>query len=280
MTCAVLKVLFRPAGLPVPGELRPGKKECHPMHRFYITPENISGNTAVIHNPEAGHLRRVLRLTIGDTVELADGRGAVWESAITGMDAQAVTLCLGSRTDAAGESPVAITVAQGMLKDKKMDMLIRHLTELGITRWIPFFAHRSVPRPRGAKLAARVERWHRIAREAMKQCKRSRLPQILEPMSFTELLACSGRYDTCIAFWEEARIPFGTMQAPPSGPPRNIILLIGPEGGFPKREIQAAEAAGFSAFSLGSRILRAETATLTATALVQHRFGDLGQKIP
>ena len=109
------------------------------MHRFYIREQDIKEKTALIQGQDARHLTHVLRLSPGDHVELADGRGACWQARIIAMDSQGVTLDLISRTVLHGESPVSITVAQGMLKDKKMDMVIRHLTELGMTRWIPFF---------------------------------------------------------------------------------------------------------------------------------------------
>lgn len=250
------------------------------MYRFYIRQQDLSKETAVIKGQDARHLSHVLRLTIGDYVELADGDGTCWEACIVSMGAKTVELSLLSRTVSRGESPVSITVAQGMLKDKKMDMIIRHLTELGITQWVPFFAHRSIPRPDQKKLAARVDRWRRISREAMKQCKRSQLPLIMEPVSFEALLALSKDHDEKIAFWEKGSIPFGNITTEPSSLPQKIIVLIGPEGGFLEAEIEAAQTVGFSAFSLGSRILRAETASLTACALVQHYFGDLGKKSP
>ncbi len=250
------------------------------MHRFYIREQDISGETAVIQGQDARHLTQVLRLTTGDHVELADGNGICWKACILSTDSHTVQLALISRSVSQGESPVSITVAQGMLKDKKMDLVIRHLTELGITQWIPFFAHRSVPRPDPGKLAARVERWYRISREAMKQCKRSCLPLIGEPVTFESLLHLSKGHDKKIAFWEKGSVPFGNISIKTTPLPRKIILLIGPEGGFLESEIETARTAGFSAFSLGDRILRAETASLTACALVQHYFGDLGQKSP
>jgi len=115
------------------------------MHRFYIHQQELSGETAVIKGQDVRHMSHVLRLTIGDHVELADGNGTCWEACIMSMDAKSVELSLLSRTVSQGESPVSITVAQGMLKDKKMDMIIRHLTELGITQWVPFLP--TVPSP-------------------------------------------------------------------------------------------------------------------------------------
>jgi len=248
------------------------------MHRFYICQENLTKETAFIQGQDARHLSHVLRLTRGDHVELADGNGNCWEACILSMNGETVKLSLLSRTASQGESPVSLTMAQGMLKDKKMDMIIRHLTELGITQWIPFFAHRSIPRPDPKKLAARVDRWRRISREAMKQCKRSQLPLIREPVTFETLLDISKDHDRKIAFWEKGCIPFGNITTDPAPLPRKIIVLIGPEGGFSTDEIERAHTAGFSSFSLGPRILRAETASLTAGTLVQHYFGDLGKK--
>ena len=250
------------------------------MRRFYIKTGSICNGRAVITGQEARHLGTVLRLGPGDRVELVDGRGIIARAEIETISHNTAVFNILDSSSPGVESPVHITLAQGMLKDKKMDMLVRHLTELGICQWIPFFSSRSIPKPDTKRLCSRMERWNKIAREALKQCGRSMLPLIGEPIPFDQLLETATGYDTKIAFWENATTPIHSLQTPSMEPAKKIIVLIGPEGGFSSPEIDAARKKGFNACSLGPRILRAETASLTAAAIVQYLFGDLGKNNP
>jgi len=117
------------------------------MHRFFVTQERIEGRKATILGQEARHMVQVLRLRIGDTVELIDDGGATYGATIETIEGGCITLSIGAPRQIPRESPMRITLAQALLKDKKMDTLIRQLTELGIARWIPFAAERSFPRP-------------------------------------------------------------------------------------------------------------------------------------
>jgi len=253
------------------------------MRRFFITPEAITGNRAVIQGQEARHLATVLRLVPGDTVELVDGKGTMVKAEIETISPQNINLVIIEESPAKSESPVHITIAQGMLKDKKMDMLIRHLTELGICEWIPFVSSRSIPKPDSKRIMARMERWNKIAMEALKQCGRSVVPIIGKSVQFTEILEMGSDFDQKIAFWENAATPIACAwehgQKHGIESPERILVMIGPEGGFSKEEIEAAKKNGFTSYSLGPRILRAETASITAATLVQHFFGDLGKNI-
>ncbi len=250
------------------------------MHRFYITTEAISANEATITGQDAKHLATVLRLKTGDRVELVDGKGIRATAEIRTVTPQIASLAIIEKSEDRSESPVHITIAQGMLKDKKMDMLIRHLTELGICEWQPFFSSRSIPKPDAKRLKTRMERWNRISREALKQCGRSMVPVIGEPLQLMDLLARGAEFDERIAFWENATTPIGGVQNKNLESVKRIIVLIGPEGGFSEEEIETAKKNGFGSYSLGPRILRAETASITSAALVQHLFGDLGNNNP
>lgn len=248
------------------------------MYRFYINTTDIHDNKAEITGQDARHLINVLRISIGDKVELFDGKGLKFIAEVNTTTPQKVKLVILEKSFSRCESPIHITIAQGMLKDKKMDMLIRHLTELGISEWIPFFAARSIPKPDEKRIQARIKRWERIAKEALKQCGRSSLPKIKEPVPFKELMEMSDNYDEKIAFFEKASCPIQSIQENPKQNINKFIILIGPEGGFSDLEINFAKKNGFNTFSLGPRILRAETASITACSLIQNFFGDLGSK--
>lgn len=245
------------------------------MHRFYIEQPLKTSTQVMIQGKDARHISRVLRLKPGDCIEVCDGRHSLKARILSDSDRRVQLEILPGPLPLA-ESPVTLTIAQGFLKDGKMDMLVRHLTELGITGWIPFFAQRSVAVPGEKRLASRMDRWERIAREAMKQCRRDRLPEILLPRSLDQVLADAAGYDLRLILWENAKTPLSDIRdsrIPASG---RILAILGPEGGFSKEEVHQARDAGCRVFSLGPRTLRAETATLATAALIQHLFGDLG----
>jgi 16S rRNA (uracil1498-N3)-methyltransferase len=244
------------------------------MRRFFINDTAIEGRTATLSGQDAHHLKDVLRLSVGDTVCLIDGNGQEHLAEIAAMEPGIVTLAIRETRVGTTESPVHITLAQAYLKDKKMDDLIRPLTELGINRFLPILTSRCVARPEASKIRARRERWEKIARESLKQCRRSQLPDISEAITLEDLFKSTHADDLNIMFWENARRPIPTANAAGKSP-RRIVLLLGPEGGFSEDEATRARENGFVTATLGPRILRAETASLTACALAQHLFGDL-----
>lgn len=226
---------------------------------------------------EARHLKKVLRLRPGDPVRLCDGKGMEYEARIEAMAPGRVELAVVGRRPAPGRPAIRLDLAQGFLKDKKMDRLVRQLSELGAARLHPFVCGRAVVRPEGARGAARLERWRRIAVEALKQCRRGDLLAVGDLLTFEQVLALRPAYDLGVVFWEQAAAPLGAAAATGrGGAPASVLALIGPEGGFAADEVGAAEAAGFVSAGLGPRILRAETAAVAACAVIQHLFGDLG----
>jgi 16S rRNA (uracil1498-N3)-methyltransferase len=236
------------------------------MRHFFIEPSQVAGRRVCLSGAEARHIKNVLRLKPGDAVRLFDGTGVEYAGVIvTGSE------------PAAGCARLPVSVAQGFLKEKKMDRLVRQLSELGAARWMPFISDRSVARPEGGRALARQERWRKIAVEALKQCRRGDLMQIDDIVGFDRLLERAPAHDLRIVFWEQARAPLTAQRfsGSPAGP-ASVLIVLGPEGGFTEAEVRAAEAAGFISASLGPRILRAETAAVAACAIVQHLFGDLG----
>lgn len=250
------------------------------MRRFFVEKFDISGSTALISGPDARHINTVLRLKPGDEIELFDGTGVVYSARITLFLPKQVKVDLLGRYPLTAESPVYITVAQAYLKDNKMDTLVRQLTELGITAWIPFISERSVPKPDHKRLEGRRQRWQKIAQESLKQCRRGRVPQIGLMENYEAVLERAQTSDLKIIFWESENRPLQSLvETPqPDRSVRDIFLIMGPEGGFAIQEVDQAVARGFQSISLGPRILKAETATVTACALIQYLFGDLGQK--
>lgn len=224
-------------------------------------------------------MNKVLRLRPGMLVGLSDGCGMQGEARIQAMTRERVSLEVLRRYPSPREPAGELVVAQAMLKDQKMDLLLRQLTELGMTGWRPFMSARSIPQPDERRQATRSARWERIAREAVKQCRRGRVPALAPVVRFSDILG-DMNFDVRILFWEGAR---QSLPATPEGIPRGArraLVVVGPEGGFSEEEAAAAEKNGFRLATLGPRILRAETAAVVACALAQHLYGDLRYAAP
>ena len=247
------------------------------MRYFYIEPDALRKAPVALKGSQLRHIKTVLRLKPGSRVCLVDGQGLEYEAVIRRFLPDRVELEITDERPGKKEPPVHISVAQAMLKEKKMDRLLRHLCELGIARWIPFICERSVPIPGKKGQSTRSERWYKILQESMKQCQRAMLPQIAETKAFEDILDLGRNYDLKIVFFENEKTSFSALRLTAGQPPpQNVLLILGPEGGFTDREIDAARVAGFRIAGLGPRILRAETATIAACTLAQFLFGDMG----
>lgn len=272
------------------------------MRRFFINQSDVSKSTIIVRGNDAKHIKSVLRLGPGDNIALIDGTGIEYTAKIKLLLPEIIHATILTKYSSASESPLHLTVAQAFLKDKKMDRLVKSLTELGITNWIPFTAHRSVSIPNKKRLESRIKRWVKISQEAAKQCERGKLPSIqidietdtktetTETISFKDIIKYQIDFDIKIIFWENevTTIPFNISNIATSTSSfsqittsvKKILIILGPEGGFTPEEIQLARSNNFQTFSLGPRILRSETAAIAATTLIQYFFGDMGEKIP
>lgn len=248
------------------------------MRHFFIKPLAPSTTTAVITGSDVKHIKTVLRLKPGDSIGLFDGTGMEYEAEITALSTDKIEAKVTRRFPSLSESPIQIIIAQGLLKDKKMDGLVRHLTELGISKWIPFMAHRSVPKPDKINHLKRKERWETIAKEAAKQCKRGRIPKISELVSFEKMVDIGAACDLKFVFWENECKPINTTKMPADIQFDTVFAMLGPEGGLTRQEIETAKSRGFISVTLGPRILKVETATIAACVLLQYLFGDMGKK--
>ena len=248
------------------------------MRRFFIPADQISSKESVLTGPDAHHLYTVLRLKAGERVIVFDGTGNQYQARILVADRNRVKVAIEKSIPEPSESGLELTLAQGYLKDKKMDFLVRHLTELGVTRLVPFFAQRSVPTPDTNRLQARYKRWQKISLESMKQCGRSRPMAIAPAVAFNAVLEMARPHDLRLVFWEQVeKLP--SLEKTSGPKPAKPFIMVGPEGGFDADEIALAIDSGFKAVSMGPRILRAETAALAACTLVQYRFGDMGENL-
>ncbi len=245
------------------------------MKRFFIAHSEIIKDSPAIEGPDAHHISKVFRLKPADHIILIDGTGMEYEAEITHLSKNKVAVDIVKKYSPATEPPIQLIVGQGYLKDKKMDMLIRHLTELGISQWLPVTSEFSVPKPNMGKINSKIERWEIIAKEAVKQCRRTRIPEILSPMTFQHAVEENFGADLKIIFYENETVSLAKTMQTLNQIPSTIFVLLGPEGGFSNKEIELAKSNGFIIASLGPRILRAETASLSACTIIQHLFGDM-----
>ena len=239
------------------------------MPQFLVLPENINeaAARARIVGEEAHHLARVLRGTPGDDILLFDGAGRRWRGMAETVSPDGVDvseLCI--LPDAEELSDIWLIVA--MVKGERWDWILEKSTELGVGRILPVYTEHTVVKPAPTRLASRMERWRKRILAAAKQCERGRLPLLLEPEPVAAMLASLP--SLCP---EEERWVFAARQGEerpaPQGNSQRILLAIGPEGGWSPKELEAFARQGFSFATLGSRILRSDTAALAALVWAQ-----------
>ncbi len=241
------------------------------MRRFFAQPQQFHQDMVTLDSEETLHLTRVLRLGVGAQVEVCDGEGGNFAAQVTGLEAQGARLRILEKLPPWGESPLPVTLGIGLAKGEAADEVVRQATEMGVARIFPFTCERS-ERLSPERLTRRRKRWQRLARESLKSCQRSFLPSIELAGDFAAALA--GSEEVKLIFWEDAR--GGGLQAVLGRPrPRDVRMLIGPEGGFSAAEAAQARQAGFTVVSLGPRRLKVATAALAAITLMQYAWGDL-----
>ena len=247
------------------------------MPRFFIQKQNISDTAVSITGSDAKHIRNVLRMKTGDKLVLFDGDGYDYDAEITSVSSDNIEAAIYGQYPSKTESKLNLWVAQAYLKDKKMDDAVRQVTELGVIQWVPFMAGRSVPKPDSRRLKARWKRWENIAHESLKQCGRTKIPEISALKTFKEVLHLGSACDVKIVFWENETNTLKSKQRfAQKDSIRSVMIMLGPEGGFTQEEITDATDSGFVTMGLGPRILKADTATVAACSLIQYLFGDMG----
>lgn len=241
------------------------------MRRLFV-PEPLA-EELTITGTDAHHLMHVMRAKLGNIIEVAGADGKAGRMEIAGLSPEAVQLRLVERLEEEKESPVAITLYQCILKGEKMDFVVQKAVELGAVRLVPVVSRNVVVRLDAKKQAAKCARWQKIADEAAKQCGRSQRLAVDPVMSLEEVTGQAGE-KLVFCYELEEQQTMGELLKDLEG--TEIPLLIGAEGGFTEAEAKRLVEAGAHCVTLGSRILRAETAALVALAILQYEKGDLG----
>ncbi len=243
------------------------------LRRFFAGPEQFLGDEVVLSPSESHHLIRVLRLPLGERVEVSDGCGRIFAAEISLLEPATARLRILAELNLGLESTLQITLGLALVRSETFDLVVRQVTEMGIFRLIPFYSDRSLIRPGGWK-KTRHSRWLHLAQEALKSSQRLVLPQIVAPVEFLQVL--EGPEDLKLIFWEDQRKHNFKIDLTSWPRPQSVRALIGPEGGFTATEVAAAQNAGFLLMGLGPRRLRVETAAMAAVSVLQYLWGDLG----
>jgi len=240
------------------------------LSRVFVATPLESGARVTLAGDAAAHVTRVLRLGPGAPLTLFNGTGGEYSGTIEAARAGAVTVTVGAPQRIERESPLRVTLAQGVARGERMDLVVQKATELGVSRIVPVFTARSVVKLDGPKAARRLEHWRAIAIGACEQSGRNRPPQVTSPVTLEELLRAE-QTGMRLVLSPGAALRLPQIPRPEGG----ALVLIGPEGGLAEEEQQRALAAGFVGVRIGPRVLRTETAAIAALVLLQREFGDL-----
>ncbi|MFN0119225.1 MAG: 16S rRNA (uracil(1498)-N(3))-methyltransferase [Blastocatellia bacterium] len=246
-------------------------------HRFYAAPAAFLSGRVVLDADESHHLTRVLRLAEGARVFVFDGEGREFTADVSLAHRHAAELAVVAELDHQTESPLRLTLAQALVKGDKFDLVVQKAVELGVSCVTPLLTEHSDIRISEGKpderLEQRLARWRRIALEAVKQCGRRRMVTITAPLGFPAFCAATAG-DASLLMSEHGGLTLRAA-AKKLGRPERVSVLVAAEGGWSAEELRLADTHGLTPVSLGPRILRTETAAITAVALAQHIFGDM-----
>ena len=245
------------------------------MHtpRIYVDADLAPNTTVVIEGGKHHHLRNVLRLKAADAVILFNGQGGEYGAEVQAITKQATQITTLTYDPINRESPLHICLLQGILKRDAMINALQRATELGVSKIIPVQTqHLSEKR---VQLAGRWEAWQAVIEQSSEQCGRTQLPELAPLTRYTEAVSMAQNADFDLRLLAHLGAP--ESRTPPATTPKRIAVAIGPEGGFSDAEVTLAEANGFRAYTLGARILRAETAPAALLAHLQTRFGEFSE---
>ncbi|WP_276356016.1 RsmE family RNA methyltransferase [Cohnella caldifontis] len=255
------------------------------MQRYFIPAEQMTETAVTLTGEDARHLGSVMRAKPGDTFIACDGRGRDVLAKVTAVGRDAIEADVVQVLDSSAEMAWKVTVAQSLPKGDKLETVIQKGTEAGAYAFQPYLSRRTVVQYDERKEAKRLDRWRKIAKEAAEQSHRSAVPDVRPVCGWKELIRSMAGYDlVLLCYEEEGRAGTGlrgTLSGfrnewdPARGQP-NVLLAVGPEGGFAPEEAEEAAASGAVPAGLGKRIFRTETAALYALACLAYESGELG----
>ena len=239
------------------------------MTRVFVDTPLAAGASVELTGDAGNHVTRVLRLREEDALTLFDGRGGEYAARIAQIRRGGVRVEVGEHSAVERESPLELTLLQSIARGERMDLIVQKATELGVTRLVALETERSVVRLDAKQAERKAAHWRAVAIAACEQCGRNRVPAVEAPVDYAAAL----RRDAVLKLLLDptAKQPISRAGADV----RSIALLIGPEGGFTDMESELARRADFEPRHMGPRVLRTETAAITALAALQATAGDL-----
>jgi len=243
------------------------------MPRFFVDKRNIFENEIIIDGEDVAHITKVLRMKIGDEMTLCDGEKNDYRVEIIDIDKKYIKCKIITVEQNKSEPKVFVTLFQGIPKSDKMEYIIQKCTELGISKIVPVNTKRCVAK---VKDNNKISRWQKIAMEASKQSQRGIVPQVCGVMGFEEALKELLKCDISILPYEEEKENNLKSHLDSFGNDVETVgIMIGPEGGFDKEEVEMAKALGIKTITLGNRILRTETAGEAVLAILMFYMNEI-----
>ena len=245
------------------------------MPRFFTDPSNIDGSEIKITGSDVNHIKNVLRMRAGEEISVSDGAGKDYFGKIRSIDRDCVLIDIENSWDSYVELPAEITLFQGLPKADKMELIIQKAGELGACAIVPVITKRTIVRWDEKKQDKKLARWQGIAESAAKQSGRGIIPKVTAPVSFSAALAQARFMEAAVIPYEKAEgMEAAREKVRSMRGKKSIGVFIGPEGGFDTDEIEAAIKAGVCPITLGRRILRTETAGLTALSILMFELDE------
>lgn len=243
------------------------------MYHFFITREQVAGDTVTVTGADVNHIRNVLRMKAGEAVQVTDEQGTVYTCRIAGFPGDTVTLSVEDAAAGENELPSELVLFQGIPKSDKMELIIQKAVELGAAAIVPTEMKRCVAKIDPKKEEAKLKRYRAIAESAAKQSGRNRIPEVMPVMTLKEAIRFAERLNHVFVPYEHADNMAETKAAIAAVKPgESVGIFIGPEGGFEESEVAAITEAGGREISLGKRILRTETAGMTLLSVLMFQL--------
>ena len=241
------------------------------LTRCHVDADLSVGKSLALPDTAANHLARVLRLREGDACVLFNGDGHDYDARINAIGKRGVLVDIVGARAIDNESPLHVTLLQGIARGEKMDLILQKATELGVAAIVPVMAERTEVTLDAERTETRVAHWRNVVSSACEQSGRARVPVLSAPAALADAAHTVDAGATKLTLDPTGDVSLATVQVAAG----TVVIAIGPEGGWSPRDRDTLSAAGFTGLRLGPRILRTETAGLAAIAALQSRFGDL-----
>ncbi|KDR95061.1 16S rRNA (uracil1498-N3)-methyltransferase [Peptoclostridium litorale DSM 5388] len=250
------------------------------MDRFFVFENDIDeaeGKCSITNSEDVKHIAKVLRLKEGDEVEVCNGKNREFLCEIESVSKSSVDLAIKREIDVNRESPVSVTIYQGLPKAQKFELIVQKLTEVGVSRIVPVITERTVVKLSSQKEEKKSGRWEKIIHSAAKQSKRGVLPVLEGAMNLKDAMEdIKGNELNIVPYENESAVGIKQTLREKGSEAKSVGIFIGPEGGFEEEEIHVLSENGVVPVTLGKRILRTETASIVSAAIVLYELSDLG----